>query len=341
MKLSKTFQYRNVWLGTAMLLIALFHSGFSFPSPILSTLKELAYFGVDICLFASGIGCYHSLEKDPNPLGFLKRRAKRLYPTYLCFIIPWLLYKVCTGPLPVSAIPGNLLGVQSLISWEYHFNWYISCLVVFYLLAPYLKQITDTAQSICSDLLVLLLLVLCSVPFWNQDHLIVLAARLPIFYLGMVYAKHALQGTELTANSRLLHFLAALAGGLALLLFFRWFPSRIWSHGLCWYPFLLIVPGLCMLLSRLAAIAEQYAGTRWINRLLGVIGNYSFEVYLVHDFLYETLMVTVSRELSMIPNNLLWVCTIPVVVIGCFLLNRIAKLLLSFLSGLAAKCGSR
>lgn len=337
MKLSKTFQYRNVWLGISMILIALFHSGFSFSSGLFRFIKEIGYCGVEICLFASGIGCYYSLEKDADPLRFLKRRAKRLYPVYLCFILAWLVYKTLVGSVSLSVVIGNLLGVQSLISWEHHFNWYISCLLVFYILAPYMKQITDACKRGLADLSVLLIFILFGVPFWNYNHFIVIAARLPIFYLGMVYAKHAVAGRSIGKRGWVMHSLSALAGSITLFLFIRFCPEKISSHGLCWYPFLLIAPGMCMLFSLLASVFENHAATKWINRLLSTIGIYSFEVYLVHDFLYETLMIPISRRLSAIPNNLLWLCTIPVVCLGVFLLNRVAKLLQSFLTHISAK----
>ena len=332
MKLSKAFHYRNIWLGTAMILIVLFHSGFSTPFSVLNFFKQIGYFGVEICLFASGIGCYYSLEKDPHPLRFLKRRAKRLYPVYLCFIIPWLLCKLYIGHFPLSAILGNLLGVQSLISWDYHFNWYIGGLVVFYTLAPYFKQITDGCSGNRSDLLVLTILVLCGVPFWCHDHLIVIAARLPIFYLGMVYAKHAASGITVTRKSWLLYVLTALFGITALLFVFFCFPDKVWSHGLCWYPFIFIVPGLCMVLSKFAIFCESTPRMHWINALLNTIGSYSFEVYLIHVFLYETVMPRISDQLSMISPNLLWLATVPVIITGTFLLNRISRFSLSFIS---------
>ena len=332
MKLSKTFQYRNSWLGVAMILIVLFHSGFTISVPIFQFLKEIGYFGVEICLFASGIGCYFSLEKDPHGLRFLKRRVKRLYPVYLCFIIPWLLCKLYIGHIPLSAILGNLLGVQSLISWEHHFNWYIGGLVVFYILAPYFKQITDGCKSKQSDLLALMILILCGIPFWRHNHLIVIAARLPIFYLGMVYAKYAAFSTSVSRKSWLLYFLTALFGITVLLFVFFYFSDKVWSHGLCWYPFILIVPGMCMVLSKFAIFCETHPRMHWINALLNTIGSYSFEVYLIHVFLYESIMPRISDRLSMVPQNLLWLATVPVIVIGSFLLNRISKLLLSFLS---------
>ena len=99
-RLDKTFRYRDAWLGLAMLLIIMYHSSFRFSFYVLKILKAIGYFGVDICVFATGIGCYYSLEKDPDSLRFLQRRVKRLYPTYLCFVIPWMIWRNTRGSLP-------------------------------------------------------------------------------------------------------------------------------------------------------------------------------------------------------------------------------------------------
>lgn len=332
MKLSKAVQYRNIWLGFAMMVIVLYHSGFHVPHNLFLFVKQIGYGGVDVCLFASGIGCYYSLEKDPHPLKFMKRRVRRLYPTYLCFIIPWLIYKLSAGDFPFPAVLGNLLCVQSFISWGHHFNWYLSCLLVLYLFAPYFKLITDSSKKLSHDAVVLLLMILLSIPFIEISPHLIMVIRMPLFYLGMVYAKHAVSGTSVTAKSWLAH-LALCAVGLASLHFFlNHYDNILWSHGLYWYPLILIVPGLCLVLSRLAEIAEQYAFTRWICRMLNTVGIYSFEVYLIHIFLYETVMASVPVPENWIHRDLVWLCTIPVIVAGSFLLNRAAGLLLSVFS---------
>ena len=100
MELKRIFKHRNFWVGVAMVWIVFFHSAVMVSWVPLNVFKDLGYAGVDICLFASGIGCYYSLEKDPDILRFLKRRATRLAPVYYCFIIPWLIYKVRSPPVP-------------------------------------------------------------------------------------------------------------------------------------------------------------------------------------------------------------------------------------------------
>jgi peptidoglycan/LPS O-acetylase OafA/YrhL len=60
------------------------------------------------------------------------------------------------------------------------------------------------------------------------------------------------------------------------------------------------------------------------NHLLSIVGIYSFEVYLVHVFLYENLMYRILHLFPSISDNLLWLLTIPVIICGTWILNRIA-----------------
>lgn len=89
MTVKKMIKYREIWMGIAMLWIMLFHSGFVFSNKIVKMAQAIGYGGVDVFLFASGIGNYFSYTKDECPLLFLKRRILRLAPVYIPFIIVW------------------------------------------------------------------------------------------------------------------------------------------------------------------------------------------------------------------------------------------------------------
>ena len=80
-------RFRNVWLGIAMIWIVLFHIPIEWPIKVLDFIINLGYAGVDICLFASGIGCYYSLTSNSDVGVFIKRRLNRIMPMYLIFIV--------------------------------------------------------------------------------------------------------------------------------------------------------------------------------------------------------------------------------------------------------------
>ena len=128
MSTKNILKHRDLWMGIAMLWIIWYHTNLKAPFVPLEHLRILGYGGVDICLFASGAGCYLSLCRDPDPGRFMKRRISRLFPTYLLFITIWILFGFLTGTMPMSAALGNLLGVQCFTGHGYYFNWYISAI---------------------------------------------------------------------------------------------------------------------------------------------------------------------------------------------------------------------
>lgn len=327
MELKKCLKFRNLWVGIAMLWIFFFHSALELTSEGLVMFKNFGYGGVDICLFASGIGCYLSLEKDPDILEFLKRRVKRLGPVYLCFIVPWILWRLWISDMPGWAILGNLLGVQSLVSWDYHFNWYIGGLVVYYFTMPYMKRLTDSRGKLWQDLLVWLCIAVATIPFWGDQNNIVLLSRLPVVYSGMVFGKLIKDGYVLRVRDYLVSGLAVAAGAAVLVLCQTRAPGLLWNQGLYWYPFALIAPGCCVLISGLAEKLEGYKIFRFLRKLLELVGIYSFELYLIHVFVYEDFRMVILDYLWRITVNGQWLMSIPVILVGIFLLNRVAALL--------------
>ena len=325
MEMRDTLKYRNIWLGCAMLWIVLYHSDLRVPTSILGYFKGMGYGGVDICLFASGIGCYFSLEKNSDNLSFLKRRFFRLTPTYWCFLAIWFISKALMGKFEISAVMGNLLGIQSLTGQGKDFNWYISALILLYLLAPILKNIVDRSSKNVHYLVVLGILLAVSLAYWETDKFIIIMTRLPIFYTGMIYAKHCRDGKKLEYKDIFLSSFMMLVG-IAIYFVFRFeFEDYLWKFGLYWYPFILITPGICILISLVMEYMEKCKWLRWIEQLLNFIGNYSFEIYLVHILVFKVTTYLIET-MRVIPNtNITWIISIAIVAIGCAMLRLVTQ----------------
>lgn len=287
MKLKKTFEYRNVWMGLAILWIVWFHSGIVLPSTILTFIKSIGYGGVDIFLFASGIGCYYSLGNNSDTIEFLKRRFVRIIPIYWCFLIVWVVYKVIFRDMPLVAILGNVFCIQNLTGRGNEFNWYMSVMVLTYLLAPLFYRIINRLSSWKQYITVLILLIALSVPFWQNNIAIIVMTRIPIFFLGMVIAKLAKQECVITKKGWVVTASTALCGVVVLIWCFKKYEAYLWSYGLYWYPFLLIVPGACLIVSFFLEQLQKNLLGRAIVRFFGFFGKFSFEIYLIHVFVLD------------------------------------------------------
>lgn len=338
-KMNDLMRYRGIWLGMAMLWIMLAHSGLRLPSALFEYLKMFGYGGVDLCLFASGAGCYFSLDADPDGLRFLKRRVLRLAPAYLCFCTVWCGFCVCFQGMNGREVLGNLLGIQYLTGLPGGMNWYIGGLVVYYLLAPYLKSLADRAGSLRAQAVVICVMLLFTLPFWESDRFIILVTRIPVFYAGMLFARQCSLGKQIGRKGIVLFLLGTAAGFGLLFAALRFLPDVMWAHGWYWYPFLLITPGLCILISLAAMKLETGKPGRWLMKLPTLIGRNSFEVFLVHVPLFEAcrydgyftkaLTLLAPGRFTQIPENLLWLCLLPVVAAECFLLKAAERLVCS------------
>ena len=324
MYLKDLLKYRNVWLGIAMIWIVLYHTNFGFDSELLRSIKSSGYGGVDICLFASGIGCYYSLSKDPDAAHFLKRRIVRIMPTYWIFIICWLVYRYVNDMFKWDMAIGNIFAVQNFTTRGNEFNWYISAILLFYILTPYFKRLVDRL-SFFTNILIIGLLIVFTLPFWNSYTFIITVTRLPIYYMGVLCGKLCLQNKRMKPVYLLLLLAMFIAGVMMWRYNMKQDFSIRWYHGLYWYPFILITPPLCVGLSYMAHYIGKIKVFNWLIDGISIVGKYSFEVYLVHILLMDIIFKLLPK-VSGDSVTLLWVTGALCLFLACFALSQLARL---------------
>lgn len=335
MQLRALYKHRSVWMGIAILLVVLYHYELiilpdmpilNIITRIFSKIKTTAYGGVDIFMFASGLGAYFSYTKDYDATAFLIRRFKRLAPIYFPFIVIWSFYKYFHDSYPIKSAIGNLFALQGFTGLGNEFNWYITALLIVYILTPFFCGLIKKIKNTHSFILLIGFLWIISIPFWGSTNGIIIVTRLPIFVIGMYFAKLSENDkNRLQGKSAIILAAAMLTGMLLLMLFIRKFSSYCWSFGLFWYPFILITPGMCLFISAFIETVGKFKFFEILFKILGKIGNISFEIYLSH-----ILWSDVYREI-LIPANILpqskwsvlvlWLGVIPL----CLLLHMCSK----------------
>lgn len=322
---------RSIWMAFAILWVIFFHSGLTFRSTPLSLLKTFGYGGVDIFFLASGIGCYFSYRKDQNFIGYMKRRALRILPAYFLFLPIWCIVRYINKGITIPQIIGNIFCVQEFSGTGNSFNWYIDAIWAFYLLVPILSEI---ANSISKKRFygVLIVLIILSFSFWNSVAFLMMATRLPIFFLGIYFARIvSLKDSDFCINSYSVGIILVIFFlGVALLLFsYHYCPEYLWNYGLWWYPFLFITPGLCLLISFSFNKIEQYKLGKKLSFGFQFIGKYTFELYLSHILVFEIYQMLIDRN-YLISRNLYWLFAILISFIIGFLLKKTSKSLTEF-----------
>lgn len=335
-QLKTLFKHRSVWMGIAILLVVLYHYEPIYPdvsvpvlkiiAKIITKIKNTAYGGTDIFMFASGLGAYFSYTKDHDATAFLIRRFKRLAPVYFPFIVIWSLYKYFHGNFPIKAAIGNLFALQEFSGLGNAFNWYIAALLIVYILTPFFAGLIKKINNARDFFLLIALLWVISVPFWGSTNGIIIVTRLPIFVIGMYFAKLS-ENDEIRLQGKFAIILAVtmFAGMLLLMLFLRKLDSYCWNFGLFWYPFILITPGLCIFTSAFAEMVWKIKFFRILFNILDKIGKYSFEIFLVHllclDIYQNDLIPAQILPESKWSLLILWFSVIPM----CLLLHICSK----------------
>lgn len=324
MTLKEVIKYRKIWMGFAILWVIFFHFGYKPPDP-LAALQSSGYSGVDIFFFASGIGCYLSYSRDKNAAAFIKRRFIRIMPTYFVFIVIWCTYKVITDGMDFTTVLGNIFCVQDLTGKDGSFNWYFSAMWIFYLLTPYFVAVADKIKKPAGCVLFCLLLVLFSFPFWNVKALIIIVTRMPVYFLGMYLAKRSQESDDkISLKFMLIATVLSIISMAAFIVCYFKLHDELWNYGLWWYPFIITAPTICLYLSFICKQLEKKSAGRNILKAFSFIGSYTFELFLVHMFVFkEVSSMIMERQ----PNHVIaiWFAALIPVAIGAAILYQLTK----------------
>ena len=283
---------RDFIMGMAILWIMLFHFTDYTSVFELNFFRNTGYGGVDIFILLSGFGCYHSLKKDDDTLSFFSRRLFRLLPSYIPFIIIYMAVRTVTGSIYGTEVIGNLMMTGWWNGSPNQFNWYIDAVILYYLLAPviclWLKR-TDRPLLTSCALMVIAYLVSLS---FTHGSLLIAICRLPVFVLGAVFARYLdKDAADMKIPEAVIvvvsNILMPIGFILVHYLVFTQDKWDKWRYGLFWYPFILIVPGLIIDLGYIGKFAEKTKVTDMIIKIIGQIGKASFELFLIHMFVYE------------------------------------------------------
>ena len=138
-------RYRARLMGASAILIILCHAPAYVDLPIwLSALLSRGGWGVDVFLFLSGLGLYHSLSSISNDVNFsikpwyLKRFKRLLIPYTLSYVPLCVLRGIIRGDSLL-----NIIGdISTLSFWTRHSGaWFVALIIPLYIIAPFLYSL--------------------------------------------------------------------------------------------------------------------------------------------------------------------------------------------------------
>lgn len=255
---------RQVYMGLAILMVIAYHASGRYKLSV--PLIGRGYSGVDIFLFFSAVGLCFSYTN--NSLSqFYKNRFIRIFPLFILLaIVRSIFFHINETQLEIWDYFCNLTTLSYYGLGGCFVDWYLSALLLLYLLFPILfnNVISSGGYFICCIISVLITTFL---PIhWQYDCLV---SRLPIFILGILFYKNI-------ANTNFFIKYSLISLMLAVILFTVAYFQRLTLSVFISISFL--IPFFICIFSIL--IAQKWM--RWLNNILGWIGRYTLEIYVAN-----------------------------------------------------------
>lgn len=306
-------------MGLASLLIILFHWGGA-STWLQRVIGMYGYLGVEIFMFISGYGIYHSLSKGGALHAFYRRRAVRMLPT--CIIAGILLVEAWHIGDPYLYSYSSLYFKLAFVGLDV---WYIRTQLIFYLVAPLVFAVF--AKNRCNLLLMGLYsvfavaLITPGSPFHLQFHgenqflwdttVVWSIKRFPAFLAGMYTARCLREGHGTVNMGRLAAaFAAAFIVMTGLCHAGKLSASSCQSCEIflfpCWYYVVLALAWTRRIVPGFARAALEWTG------------RYSLEIFLTHAAIFACSKALFGRSV------LVFVCSCAAFLLATLLVHWLA-----------------
>ena len=281
-ELANISRYRAEQMGAAMLFVILFHVALDRGDPFYG-LRRCGNVGVDIFLFLSGVGLWHSWVKTPDVRHFYRRRLVRIVPTWIicatAFYLPDYL-----GSRRFSTSLVDLIG-DITINWDFWLHdeltfWYVPAIMALYLIAPWYMRLIN--RYAVYRWLPLLMIVWCVMVQWvlpiheAVGHLEIFWSRVPIFFIGINFGEMVRTKQRLPSN----------AVWLLLLTFVMTFGTCLYLEQVRHGQFPLFVERMLYIPFTVCSVLVMNRIFRrtpqWVNTAFRFVGALSLEAYLIH-----------------------------------------------------------
>ena len=246
-------------------------------------IRDFGNAGVDIFLFLSGFGLFHSLSRSPQIRSFYIRRFRRVLPPVL--IVSVIYYGLTGSGQPLE----YLFQIFHLSIYHPVFTrglvWFFSMLVPLYLLYPLFHRIIDRYRLPgAAGLILLTVLLSFGLRAVNRSYfekIEIVLMRIPVFIAGIAAAKGSSRNKPIPTAGMItvcivtvLYFLAIPRIPI---------PEEIPALArYCYFPLTL---GVCLSVS----FIDRMIPDNPLRRFIVLTGTYSLEIYMIFEILYKAL----------------------------------------------------
>lgn len=303
---------RTTVMGIAAILITWFHSTVvTAPGSVFGMIKMVSDIGVDMFLFASGVGLYFAVNKYNRYAAYLTARFRKVLVPYLLVSLVWGAYRYLAWGLGPVEILKNITLVDFWMEGNLS-SWYIAVILALYLVTPVFVDLWKRHSwvgPVAFGAAIAGAVLVQYIPRWL--HLEIFLFRVPVYLAGLWFGRAVFE----ERNVRLpvaATVLLLLAGGITVLSCHGYLPFVLpWG-----YKYLGYAP-LAIGLSLLAAEIPH-------NAVTGFFGKRSLELYLVFEKVLEVFANNPRMEVIMGPTALVFNGVVLAVTLVCVELLRFA-----------------
>ena len=291
---------------------------------------HLGHFGVSLFLILSGTALVISEKEKFSIKEFYKKRIKAIFPLYyLTFILFYIKTKI-TNPYRFCGVRKlsiiyTILGLDGLLShWRPTFylvgEWFIGCILIFYLFYPLLRKLIDKYPKITfivlllTNILIILNYNITEIPFFFSP-----AVRFMEFVIGIYIGKYFIKN-ELYKNKKL--SIGITIGSILLFIIFAFIQNNLntmFNIITCGISAFMII----FYLGRIITIER-------IKKIVSWFAKYSFAIFLVHHQIENTFYArTQNITLTRINWLILLILYLVIVIALGFILKKICDFIMS------------
>ena len=287
-------KHRSILYAFAIIFVILFHShnhGLNLNLGIIDDSFAFGFGGVDIFILLSGMSISLSILKNKYDYGtYVKRRLIRIMPAYLFVMIPFTILLIIFENAPIYSIITNASLLYYFLGTKGSFNWYISVIMFFYLLAPIITKVLYKIKHrivfivVISIFSIVFSQLLIDEGFWR---ILDLTYRIPNFIIGIYLGILIFDKKKYTIKTVIVSIIMFLIG---VGYYFIWQSSPTFLTNTFFplaYLFTFTTLPVCILLSFLCEIIK----IKPIRFVLDKVGISSLEIYLLNVSFFDRVDV--------------------------------------------------
>ena len=283
-------------MGIAMILVILYHLYCSLQTEkiIILRLFSLGFTGVDIFFFFSALGLCFSFSRN-SIWKFYTNRLIRIIPLFFLWAVVHLLYMHYYQNLEI--VLSDILFCCSSISYygigTVRSNWYLSALIMFYILFPFLFYITrkfKTASIYSFIAVALILQTVYSFEWYHQTFI----NRFPIFLLG-IYVWLRMNSKDKEWANTVIH--------VCLIMTIISFLIVLCTRGTFLYLVIsLLSPAIVFMLAMTRNVLIKNRYGRFVDNVIDFVGRHSLEFFIGNCWtmllMNEVTQLTIAEKVT-------------------------------------------